>query len=57
MVELSLNRRLCHCPPFDWLSTCTQKNGGGRPGPFYHVDDINVYLGRQREEWSQRLLL
>ena len=22
--------------------------GGGRPGPFYHVNDINVYLDRQR---------
>ena len=26
------------------------RNGGGRPGSFYHVDDINVYLGRQRGE-------
>ena len=24
------------------------KNGGGRPGQFYHVNDISVYLGRQR---------
>ena len=22
------------------------KNGGGRPGIFYHVNDVNVYLGR-----------
>ena len=25
-----------------------QKQGGGRPGSFYHVNDISVYLGRQR---------
>ena len=24
------------------------KNGGGRPGIFYHVNDVSVYLGRQR---------
>ena len=24
------------------------KNRGGRPGPFYHVNDVSVYLGRQR---------
>ena len=23
-------------------------NGGGRPGIFYHVNDVSVYLGRQR---------
>ena len=43
--------------PFWLVIYMYAKNGGGRPGPFYHVDDINVYLGRQREEWSQRLLL
>ena len=26
-----------------------QKNRGGRPGLFYHVNDVFVYLGRQRE--------
>ena len=29
------------------LAPC--KNGGGRPGLFYHVNDVSVYLGRQRE--------
>ena len=24
------------------------KIGGGRPSPFYHVNDVSVYLGRQR---------
>ena len=28
------------------LAVC--KNGGERPGPFYHVNEISVYLGRQR---------
>ena len=31
---------------FRSLTVC--KNGGGRPGPFYHVNDVSVYLGRQR---------
>ena len=25
---------------------------GGRPGPFYHVNDVSVYQGRQRGEGS-----
>ena len=28
------------------------RSGGGRPGPFYHVNDVSVYLGRQRGEGS-----
>ena len=24
------------------------KTGGGRPGPFYYVNNVSVYLGRQR---------
>ena len=24
------------------------KNGVGRPGTFYHMNDVSVYLGRQR---------
>ena len=28
------------------LAVC--KNGGGRPGPIYHVNDVSVCLGRQR---------
>ena len=31
-------RSLSHRLVFDWLAVC--KNGGGRPGPFYHVNDI-----------------
>ena len=35
-------------PSFSFWSLAVCKNGGGRPGPFYHVDDVSVYLGRQR---------
>ena len=34
------------------------QNGGRRPGPFHHVNDISVYLGRQRGEvfdWKNKL--
>jgi len=34
-----------------WLQLCSLavcKNRGGRPGPFYHMSDVSVYLGRQR---------
>jgi len=39
------------------LAVC--KNEGGRPGPFYHMDDISVYLGRRVEgspikSWNMR---
>ena len=30
-------------------SLTVSKNGRGRLGPFYHMNDANVYLGRQRE--------
>ena len=33
-------------PTIQSLVVC--KRGGGRPGPFYHVNDVSVYLGRQR---------
>ena len=39
-------------PTVQFLITWVCKNGGGRPGPFYHMNDINVYLGRQRGEGS-----
>ena len=30
------------------LIACSMhKNGGERPGPFYHVNDVSVYLGRE----------
>ena len=38
--------RPSHRPVFDNLQYA--KNGGGRPGIFYHVNDISVYLGTQR---------
>ena len=34
--------RPSHCPVFDHL-----QYGGGRPGSFYYVNDVSVYLGRQ----------
>ena len=36
-----------HSPSSFWLLPVC-KNGRGRPGPFYQVNDISVYLGRQR---------
>ena len=41
-------------PTVQFMITCSiqkrmQKNRGGRPGLFYHVNDVFVYLGRQRE--------
>ena len=46
----SLIPRLSH----DLVSYCLQyakTDGGGRPGPFYHVNDDSVYIGRQ---WGRR---
>ena len=36
--------RSSHYPVFDHLQKWRR-----RPGPFYHMNDISVYLGRQRE--------
>ena len=33
---------------FQFLVLAVCKNGGGRPCPFYHVNNISIYLGRQR---------
>ena len=41
----SLIPRLSHRPV---MITCSMQNRGGRPGPFYHVNNISFYLGRQR---------
>ena len=41
----SLVPRPSHLPFFYCLQYC--KNRGGRPGPFYHVNDVSVCLGRQ----------
>ena len=32
-----------HCPVF-----FIAFSGGERPGPFYHMNDVSVYQGRQR---------
>ena len=42
----SLVPRPSHHPGFDCLQHA--KKAGGRPGIFYHVNDVSVYLGRQR---------
>ena len=34
-------------PPSSFWSLAVCKNRGGRPGPFYHVNDASVYMGRQ----------
>ena len=34
-------------PTVQFLITCSMQKGGGRAGPFYHVNDVSVYLGRQ----------
>ena len=45
----SLVPRPSHCPVFlFFLSLAVCKNRGGRPVPFYHMNDISVYLGTQR---------
>ena len=35
-------------PTVQFLITCSMQNGGGRPGIFYHVNDVSVFLGRLR---------
>ena len=35
-------------PPSSFWSLAAWKNGGRRPGIFYHMNDVSVYLGRQR---------
>ena len=35
-------------PPSSFCSLAVCKNGGERPGIIYHVNDVSVYLGRQR---------
>ena len=42
--------RPSHRPAFDCLQYA--KTEGGRPGIIYHVNDVSVYLGRQRGEGS-----
>ena len=53
---VSMETRVCpgvhvHVALFPGLPTVqfvVCKNGGGRPGPFYHMNDVSVYLGGQR---------
>ena len=51
-VSNSLLSSLVSRPFHQLVIACMQngacKNGGGWPGQFYHVNDISVYLGRQR---------
>ena len=35
-------------PTVQFWSLAVCKNGGGRPGPFYDMNDVSVYLSRQR---------
>ena len=35
-------------PTVQFLITCSMQNRGGRSGLFYYVDDVSVYLGRQK---------
>ena len=37
-------------PTVQFLSLAVCKNGRGRPGMIYHMNDVSVYLGRQRGE-------
>ena len=55
--QFAQKRELCAsmlCSFNDWATTkSTYKqakslNGRGRPGPFYHLNDVSVYLCRQR---------
>ena len=47
---LSLVPRPSHCPVLITSFDCLQYAKWGRPGPFYHVNDIDVYLDKQRGE-------
>ena len=35
-------------PTIQFLIACSMQKQRGRPGPFYHMNDVSVYLGRQR---------
>ena len=35
-------------PTVQFLIAYGMQKGGGRPGPFYHVSDVNVYLLRHK---------
>ena len=40
--------RVAMYPPSSLWSLAVCKNGGGRPGIIHHMNDVSVYLGRQR---------
>ena len=46
LVNPNLVTRPSHHPVFDGLQY--PNNREGRPGPFYHVNGVSIYLGRQR---------
>ena len=39
-------------PQSSFWSLAVRRNGGGRPGPFYHVNDVSYYLGSGGAEGS-----
>ena len=39
-------------PTVQFSIACSMKNGGEKPGIFYHMKDVSVYLGGQREDGS-----
>ena len=43
---ISFIHRPCHCPVFDRFTGCKKQRE--RPGLFYHMNEIYVYLIRQR---------
>ena len=46
---LQLEKLVVYCrPSHRSVFDRSTQNGGGRPDPFYHMNDISVYLGRQR---------
>ena len=40
-------------PTVQFLIACSMQKRRGKAGPFYHVNDISVYIGRQRGRDSQ----
>ena len=39
-------------PTVQFLIACSMQKWRGKPGPFYHVNDVSVYLRREGEESS-----
>ena len=47
----SLIPRLSH-GLFFYCLQYAKTDGGERPGPFYHMNDVSDYIGRQWGRWS-----